>query len=71
VHSGEEVTLERQGNSYFVPVSVNGLPPMGFLLDTGADAVARRISGKSRLDIDFWARIARMSGIWDRCKYAR
>jgi predicted aspartyl protease len=40
VHYGEEVALKRQGNSYFVPVSVNGLPPMGFLLDTGADAVA-------------------------------
>jgi predicted aspartyl protease len=36
----DEIMLERQGNSYVVPVSVNDLPPMGFVLDTGSDAVA-------------------------------
>ena len=39
LREGNEVALERRGNSYLVPVAVNGLPPMGFILDTGADDV--------------------------------
>jgi hypothetical protein len=38
--SEDEITLEREGAGYLVPVSVNGLPPMNFRLDTGADSVA-------------------------------
>jgi predicted aspartyl protease len=38
--SEDEITLEREGAGYLVPVSVNGLPPMNFRLDTGADIVA-------------------------------
>jgi predicted aspartyl protease len=40
LREGDEVVLERRGNSYLVPVAVNGLPPMGFILDTGADNVS-------------------------------
>jgi predicted aspartyl protease len=40
LREGNEVALERRGNSYLVPVAVNGLPPMGFILDTGADDVS-------------------------------
>jgi predicted aspartyl protease len=38
--STQEVPLQREGNSYLVPVSVNALPPMDFLLDTGSNVVA-------------------------------
>lgn len=36
----DEIRLTRQGNSYVLPVMVNGLPPMNFLLDTGSSDVA-------------------------------
>jgi hypothetical protein len=38
--SEDEITLKTEGAGYLVPVSVNGLPPMNFRLDTGADIVA-------------------------------
>ena len=37
---GEEIPLIRQGNTYLVPVAVNSLPPMGFILDTGSNDVS-------------------------------
>jgi hypothetical protein len=40
LRDGDEVTLQRRGNSYLVPVAVNGLPPMPFVLDSGSDVVA-------------------------------
>jgi hypothetical protein len=36
----EEIRLQRRGGSYLVPVAVNGLPPMPFVLDSGAEIVA-------------------------------
>jgi predicted aspartyl protease len=36
----DEITLQRKGGTYLVPVAVNGLPPMPFVLDSGADVVA-------------------------------
>jgi predicted aspartyl protease len=36
----EEIKLQRNGGGYLVPVAVNGLPPMNFLLDTGSRTVA-------------------------------
>jgi hypothetical protein len=39
--SEDEITLVgTEGGGYLVPVSVNGLPPINFRLDTGADIVA-------------------------------
>jgi gag-polyprotein putative aspartyl protease len=38
--TGDEIRLTRQGQRYLVPVSVNGLPAIGFVIDTGADTVA-------------------------------
>jgi hypothetical protein len=38
--TAEEIPLRRKGGSYLVPVAVNGLPPMDFLLDTGSSVVA-------------------------------
>src|SRR5262249_17415596 len=35
----EEIRLQRRCGGYLVPVAVNGLPPMPFVLDTGADVV--------------------------------
>jgi hypothetical protein len=38
--TAEEIPLRRKGSSYLVPVAVNGLPPMPFVLDSGADTVS-------------------------------
>src|SRR5215471_7786362 len=35
----EEIRLQRRGGGYLVPVAVNGLPPIPFVLDSGADVV--------------------------------
>jgi clan AA aspartic protease (TIGR02281 family) len=35
----DEIPLRKQGNSYYVAVSINGFPPMPFVLDTGANSV--------------------------------
>jgi predicted aspartyl protease len=35
----EEIPLRRERSAYYVPVAVNGLPTMNFLLDTGASDV--------------------------------
>jgi len=35
----DQIPLRKEGNSYYVPVSVNGFPPMEFVLDSGADVV--------------------------------
>jgi hypothetical protein len=38
--AADEIPLRRKGSSYLVPVAVNGLPPMPFVLDSGADTVS-------------------------------
>jgi predicted aspartyl protease len=35
----EEIPLQRQGNTYSVPVIINGIIPIPFVLDTGAGDV--------------------------------
>jgi len=35
----DQIPLRKEGSSYYLPVSVNGFPPMEFVLDSGADVV--------------------------------
>lgn len=36
----EEIPLKKVGSTYLLPVAVNGLPPMFFMLDSGSSSVA-------------------------------